>query len=195
MLLVLNEYFKDQPIKRKIIEGLYKSGISIRDGRFFISNIEISVTEISKAFDVNRRTVYETLKAVENSEPVKKIMEAIAPSSDISRIATLTGSQILTVITSNGRYPSVISQLFPVVTRYGCYIREIFSRNMGPDESFIRIIFYRPLSGKVYDEVSKIDGVKAVRISSVYEADELLCSICNIRSCPTKYTSGIENEE
>ncbi len=152
MLLVLNEYFKDQPIKRKIIEGLYKSGISIRDGRFFISNIEISVTEISKAFDVNRRTVYETLKAVENSEPVKKIMEAIAPSSDISRIATLTGSQILTVITSNGRYPSVISQLFSVVT-------------------------------------------KAVRISSVYEADELLCSICNIRSCPTKYTSGIENEE
>ncbi len=195
MLMVLNEYFKDQPIKRKIIEGLYNTGISIRDGRFFIGNIEVSVTEISKAFCVNRRTVYETLKAVENFGPVKKVMESIVPSSDISKIAIMTGSQIVTIITTNGRYPSVISQVFSIILRYGCYIREIFSRNMGQDESFIRVTFYRPISGKAYEDISKIDGIKAVKISSISDVDELLCNICSIRTCPSKYTSGIENDE
>ncbi|WP_297216375.1 regulator [Thermoplasma sp.] len=195
MLLILDEYFKEHPIKLRIIDGLYRSGISIRDGRFFTNDVEISVSEIANAFDVNRKTVYETIKLVESSEPLKKVMSSIKPMADIADVALLTGNQIITAYTSLGHFPYVFREIFSAISKYGCYIREIFSRNISQEESFIRIIFYRPIPDKIIGQIRKIDGVKSLEVRVSTDVDQILCNNCDIKICPTKFISDVEKEE
>ncbi len=73
MLLVLEEYFKEYPVKKKIVETLYNNGVSIKNGKFFLNDIEISLSSIAESIKVNRRTVYETIKFV-NKKSKNKIV-------------------------------------------------------------------------------------------------------------------------
>ena len=68
MLFLLEQYFKDSPTRKKIVEGLFNRGISVKGGKFFCGSIEISPSQVATALGVNRRTVYETLKQIEDNE-------------------------------------------------------------------------------------------------------------------------------
>ncbi|BAB59182.1 hypothetical protein [Thermoplasma volcanium GSS1] len=193
--MILSEYFKEHPIKQRIIEGLYRSGISVKEGRFFANDVEISISEIAKTFGVNRKTVYDTVKLVEGNSHLKRVMESIMPMADVSNVALLTGNQIITVYTTLGHYPTVWKDVFMAISKYGCYIREIFSRNMSQDESFIRIIFYRPIPQKIIDQIKAIDGARNVEVKVSSDVDEILCRTCDIKICPTKYISDVEESK
>ncbi|CAC11182.1 hypothetical protein [Thermoplasma acidophilum] len=195
MLLILDEYFKEHPIKLRIVDGLYTSGISIRNGRFFTNDVEISVSEIASAFNVNRKTVYETIKLVESNDSLRRVMSSIKPMADIADVALLTGNQIITAYTTLGHFPYVFKEIFNTISKYGCYIREVFSRNMSQEESFIRIIFYRPIPDRIIGQIRKIDGVKSLEVRVNMDTDQILCNNCDIKICPTKYISDVEKEE
>ena len=93
MLFLLEQYFKDSPTRKKIVEGLFSRGISVRSGKFFCGGIEISPSQVAVALGVNRRTVYETLKQIEDNEAVSEMMENLEPELDLSRVSPLLGSQ------------------------------------------------------------------------------------------------------
>ncbi|WP_084272443.1 hypothetical protein [Picrophilus oshimae] len=65
MILLLQEYFKDYPVKREIIEKLFENGISVKNGKLYLNDIEISISAVAKALKINRKTVYETMELIE----------------------------------------------------------------------------------------------------------------------------------
>ena len=82
MQLVFDEYFKIYPVKKRIVEGLYASGISIVNEKFYLNNIEIPLSSIASTLKVNRRTLYETIKFVNRNPVVKEIMENVSVLPD-----------------------------------------------------------------------------------------------------------------
>ncbi|GGM67465.1 regulator of amino acid metabolism, contains ACT domain protein [Thermogymnomonas acidicola] len=196
MLLILEEYFKNYPIKRRIVEGLYNLGISVVDGRFYLGGMEISISEIAKAFRVNRRTVYDTLRFIEATPQVKAVMEKIKPSVDICDVVPLMGHQVITIRTTMGYFSRTLAAVGEIVSRYGCYIREFTAKNYGSNDTFIRIIFFRPIPERVINDLSAIDGVRRVEIASPEPLDgKLLCDICEVKVCPNKLSSGLKEIE
>ena len=83
MQLVFDEYFKIYPVKKRIVEGLYASGISIVNEKFYLNNIEIPLSSIATTLKVNRRTLYETIKFVNKNPVVKEIMENVSVLPDM----------------------------------------------------------------------------------------------------------------
>ncbi len=192
MILILEEYFKDLPVKRRIVEGLYNNGISVRNGKFYVGEMELSVTEISKAFSVNRRTVYDTIRMVEEREEVRKVMSELRPIADIAEIAPLLGNQVVTAYTTPGSFSLSFGKFVDVIRKYGCYVKEVSGRNIGKSESFMRAIFYRTVPTKVFDEMSSIDGIQKLVITTPESLDiEPVCNKCIVRVCPNKISSGI----
>lgn len=192
MILILEEYFRDVPVKRRIVEGLYNYGISVRNGKFYIGDIEISVTEISKAFNVNRRTVYDTLRIIEEKEEIRRVMNQLRPVTDIADIAPLLGNQVVVAHTTPGSFTITFGKFVDVIKKYGCYVKEVTGRNIGKSDSFVRAIFYRTVPNKVFDEMSSIDGVQKLIITTPQDISvEPVCNKCVVRVCPNKISSGV----
>ena len=129
MLLVLEEYFKEYPVKKKIVETLYNNGVSIKNGKFFLNDIEISLSSIAESIKVNRRTVYETIKFVNKNEVIKKIMENVFSQTDTSRVSLLMGSQIVTIYINKGSFARVYWEVMSLTKKYTPYIKEMYCKN------------------------------------------------------------------
>ncbi len=196
MLLILEEYFRDHPIKRRIVEGLYERGISVNNGKFYTNDIELSISEVAKSFRVNRRTVYDTIKIIENTPGVKEIMARLKPSPNITNVAPLMGDQVATLYISPGYFSKAMSSLLECVRKYGSYVKEIYGRNQNREEVILRAIFYKTVPKTIFEELAKIDGIGRIVIEAPgNEFEEPICTKCEVKVCPSKLSSGIFEEK
>ncbi|AKA47867.1 regulator [uncultured archaeon] len=192
MILILEEYFKDLPVKKRIVEGLYSHGISVRNGKFYVGDMELSVTEVSKAFNVNRRTVYDTIRVIEEREEIRKVMAELRPVADIADIAPLLGNQVVLAYTSPGSFTASYGKFVDVIQKYGCYVKEVTGRNIGKSESFMRAIFYRTVPARIFDEMAAIEGIQKMIITTPENIHvEPVCNKCVVKVCPNKISTGV----
>lgn len=192
MLLILEEYFRDHPTKMKIVEGLYERGISVNNSKFYSGGLEISISEVAKYFRVNRRTVYETIKIIEETPGVKEIMANLKPSPSMKEIAILTGDQVISLHVCPGFFSRAMHTFVETIKPYGSYVREFYALNHKKNEILIRVILYRTVPKKVFQELSQIDGLEKVIIESPdLSEDEPICSKCEVRICQSKLSTGI----
>lgn len=196
MLLILEEYFRDHPIKKRIVEGLYERGISVGNGKFYSNGIELSVSEVAKSFRVNRRTVYDTIKIIENTPGVREIMSRLKPGPDLCNVATLMGDQVVTLQICPGYFSKAMGALMDAVRKYGCYMKEIFGRNISSDQILLRAIFHRTVPRRVFEELSEVEGVEKIIIETPGNGEnEVVCPKCDVRVCPNKLSSSFYEEK
>ena len=196
MILILEEYFKDYPTRLKIIEGLYKRGISVRNGRFYVEDLEIPVSEIAKAFNVNRRTVYETVKAIEDTSAVKEIMASIKPRIDRLTMSQKLGNQIFLMTPRIGCFGSLLSRTFDILGNHACNLVEVEGCNVNKKEYGIRLIFQRPVSKTIVEQLSSIPFIDKMKIITPdLESEDVVCNACEVKTCPNKQSSKLEDLE
>ena len=196
MILILEEYFKDYPTRLKIIEGLYKRGISVRNGRFYVEDLEIPVSEVAKAFNVNRRTVYETVKAIEDTSAVKEIMASIKPRIDRLTMSQKLGNQIFLMTPRIGCFGSLLSRTFDILGNHACNLVEVEGCNVNKKEYGIRLIFQRPVSKTIVEQLSSIPFIDKMKIITPdLESEDAVCNACEVKTCPNKQSSKLEDLE
>ncbi|MCL4326922.1 MAG: HTH domain-containing protein [Candidatus Thermoplasmatota archaeon] len=196
MILILEEYFKDYPTRLKIIEGLYKRGISIRNGRFYVEDLEIPVSEIAKAFNVNRRTVYETVKAIEDTSAVREIMASIRPRIDRLTMSQKLGNQIFLMTPRIGCFGSLLNRTFDILGNHACNLVEVEGSNVNKKEYGIRLIFQRPVSKAIVEQLSSIPFIDKMKIITPdLESEDVVCNACEVKTCPNKQSSKLEDLE
>lgn len=194
MILILEEYFKDYPTRLKIIEGLYKRGISVKNNRFYVEDLEIPVSEIAKAFNVNRRTVYETIKAIEETKVIREIMGSIRPKIDRVVVSQKLGNQIFLMTPRIGCFGSLLSRTFDILGKHACNLVEIEGCNVDKKEYGIRLIFQRPVSKTIVDQLTSIPFVDKMKIITPdLESDDVVCNACEVKTCPNKLSSKLED--
>ena len=191
MHLIFDEYFKNYPVKKKIVEALYKNGISIINGKFFLNNIEIPLSSIANAINVNRRTMYETIKFINKNSIVKGIMENISVITDESKVSLMMGNEMVTIYINIGSFPKVLWEFMSITRKYSSYIREIYSMNSDREENFIRVIFYNRINNDIFNELNNVPGINKIVINSP-EKINVICDKCEIKICKHKLSSEIE---
>ena len=190
MQLVFSEYFKSYPVKKRIIEKLYTNGISIVNDKFFVNNIEVSLSSIANAIKVNRRTLYDTIKFVNENPAVKQIMENISVIPDIKKVSLLMKNEVVTVYIDKGMYSRVITEIMGILKNHISNIKEIYSQNSDYDSNFIRIIFYNEVDSPIFRLLDAIQGVNRIIINSPANID-VICDKCEIKICPHKISSSL----
>lgn len=192
MFLILEQYFKEYPTKLKIVRGLFERGISVKNGKLYLSDIEISISEISKAFSVNRRTVYDTISYIESKEELKAVMQNIRPSVDRSEAAALMGCEIVTIIPTKGGFGKCLETFMQTTASYTCHISDLNAVNDNGGETLVRAVFDIPIPRRVYQELEKCTCISKILIESPeIESGTYVCPKCEVRKCPKKLVTRI----
>ncbi|HDM88811.1 MAG TPA: amino acid-binding protein, partial [Candidatus Bathyarchaeota archaeon] len=76
----VRECLKNYPERLSVAKILVQYGLSIRDGRIYCDKIMIPLVEISRVAGVDRRTVKNTIKMIENDPVLRELFRQIKPA-------------------------------------------------------------------------------------------------------------------
>jgi Predicted regulator of amino acid metabolism, contains ACT domain len=122
----------------------------IVNNKFYVNNIEVSISSIASSIKVNRRTLYETIKFVNDNPVIKEVMENVSAVPDIKKISLLMENEIVTIYIDRGMYSRVTPEIMDAIEKYMSNIKEIYSVNSDYETNFIRLIFYNEVDESLF---------------------------------------------
>jgi len=75
----LKKHLKEYPERLKVARVLVENGLSAREGKVYLNQIEIPPVRIARVAGVDRRTVNETLKTIKANRELRVILRKCDP--------------------------------------------------------------------------------------------------------------------
>lgn len=187
MMLILEEYFKNYPARRKVAEFLFENGLSVKNGKIYLKNAEVPISELSRVVGVNRKIVYHTIEYIENTPPLKLIFEKLQPFPSLVNVAPIMGWEVLELELEKELYAPAISALLVLLSSNKIPIMEIFSKNLTYEEPVAYVVIDGTIPVEVFVRVKEIPGFKRLILHTHEKRKEnLVCSYCEVRYCPKR---------
>jgi len=187
MLLIVEEYFKNFPARKRVAELLITLGISIKNSRLYLGDVNVSINAVANAANVNRKIVYHTIEYIEKTYELRSIFERIKPHMSLRDVAPVMGWEVLEVTFKKGKFGCALEKIFKIISEKSCEIRQIIGERELIDKSHLTIIFERPIDMNVLSEIKEIEGVDTLTLhTSEIDKKKIVCSFCKVKYCPRK---------
>ncbi len=176
-MLIVDEYFKDYPARKKVAQLLLDKGFSIQDSSIKANGIKIPITEVAKEADVNRKIVYHTIEQIQDNKALQLTFAHNKTRADLSEVAPTVGWEVLELkITDH----SSLGEVLKIVD--GQEIYEVLSKNKKS-----KIVIKEPLGMRKLKKVSSVKGIESLTLKTPEKNKEkLACNYCDIEYCTKK---------
>lgn len=158
----LDEY----PERLKVARVLIENGLSARDEKIYLNEIEIPPVRIARVAGVDRRTVNETLHTIHENPELRMIFEEIRPAGhSLKEIAKHLNLGVVEITVVNARSPGILSSAALILNQAGLSIRQaiVDDPELSPEPK-LTFIVERKIPGELIPEILKISGVAKVSI-------------------------------
>ncbi len=187
MLLIIEEYFRNFPARKKVAEVLVKYGISVRNSKLYIGEIDVPVNSVAQVAGVNRKIVYHTIEFIEKTYELKSIFERLEPITSLSQIAPIMGWEVLEIELKRSNYGCLLEKIFKILSEKSCEIRQLVGEKEYTDRSRLTIVLEKPVNLEVVGAIRALEGVDSITIhTSEMDKKKLVCTYCKVKYCPRK---------
>ncbi|MEM2273484.1 MAG: amino acid-binding protein [Candidatus Bathyarchaeia archaeon] len=159
-------YFNGYPERLNVAKILIKYGLSVRNGKVYCGNIVIPVVRISRAANVDRRTVIQTIKMIENNLELKIIFGNISPAgSSLRDVAKYLNLGVIEITPVDARMPGILAAASSIIAQKSISIRQaiVDDPELTPEPKLI-LITETKVPGELIPEFLKIKGVEKVSV-------------------------------
>ncbi len=187
MLLIVKEYFKNFPARKKVAEILVNNGISVRNSKLYVGDVEISINAVAKAAGVNRKIVYHTIEYIEKTYELKSIFEKLHPILALDQIAPMMGWEAIEIIFKRGKFGCSLEKISKILSEKACEIRQIIGERELLDSNRLVIIIDRPIKMDTIAEIRSIEDVETIVIRTAEkDKEKIVCNYCKVKYCPRR---------
>jgi len=163
---MIKGHFEDYPERLKVARVLVENGLSTKNGKIYLNQIEIPPVRIARVAGVDRRTVNETLKTIKENPELKMIFEEIRPAGhSLKEIAKHLNLGVLEITPINAKSPGILSNTAMVLNRAGLSIRQaiVDDPELSPEPK-LTLIVEKKIPGELIPELLKISGVAKISV-------------------------------
>ncbi|MGB9914494.1 MAG: amino acid-binding protein [Candidatus Bathyarchaeales archaeon] len=162
----IKKYLEEYPERLKVARILVENGLSTRDGKIYLNQIEVPPLRVARAAGVDRRTVSETLKVIKANRELKLIFEEIRPAGhSLKEIAKYLNLGVLEITPVDAKTPGILANSAMILTKAGLSIRQaiVDDPELSPEPK-LTLIVEKKIPGELIPELLKIHGVAKVSI-------------------------------
>jgi len=160
------ERLEGYPERLIIAKVIIENGLSVRNGKIFCNDIEIPPVRIGRVAGVDRRTVAETVKAIENSSELKEIFAGIRSAGHSLRdVAKHLGLGVVEITPVNARIPGILAKSAALLAEEGISIRQaiVDDPELSPEPK-LTLIAEAKIPGALIPKFLKIKGVEKISV-------------------------------
>lgn len=154
------------PERLGVAKILIKNGLSVKNGKIYCGDIIIPVVRISRVAGVDRRTVIQTVKMIENNPELKVVFSGISPAGPSLRdVAKHLNFGVVEITPIDARTPGILAAAASLIAQRNISIRQaiVDDPELTP-EPRLTLITETKVPGDLIPELLKIKGVSKVSV-------------------------------
>ena len=162
----IRKYLEPYPERLKVARVLVENGLSIRNGKIYINEIEVPPVRVARVAGVDRRTVNETLAAVKANRELKLIFEGLRSAGhSLKEIAKHLDLGVVEITPVDARIPGILANSAMLLAKKGLSIRQaiVDDPELSPEPQ-LSLIVEKKIPGELIPEFLKIKGVAKVSV-------------------------------
>jgi hypothetical protein len=158
--------FESQPKRLAVIRVLIENGLGVRNGKIYCNQLEVDVVEVAKAAGVDRRTVTQTIKAIETNPELNTVFKYLRSAGhSLREVAKYLGFSVLEITPTDAKTPGILAKTANLLAEKGISIRQALVDD--PDlhpEPRLSLIVKGEIPGEIVSKALKIKGVARVSV-------------------------------
>jgi len=154
------------PERIAVAKVIIENGLSVRDRKVFCNDIEIPPIRIGRVARVDRRTVAETVKAIENDDELKEIFARIRSAGHSLRdVAKHLNLGVVEITPENARIPGILAKSATILAEKKISIRQaiVDDPELSPEPK-LTLIAETKIPGELVPKFLKIKGVEKISV-------------------------------
>jgi predicted regulator of amino acid metabolism with ACT domain len=162
----IKNQLQEYPERLKVARVLIENGLSAKNDKIYLNQIEIPPVRIARVAGVDRRTVNETLNTIQTNPELKMIFEEIRPAGhSLKEIAKHLNLGVLEITPINAKSPGILSNAAMLLNRAGLSIRQaiVDDPELSPEPK-LTLIVEKKIPGELISELLKISDVAKVSV-------------------------------
>ncbi len=162
----IKKHLEIYPERLKVARVLIENGLSVKDQKIFLNQIEIPPVRIARVAGVDRRTVTETLSVIKSNRELRLIFEEIRPAGhSLREIAKHLNLGVVEITVVDPKAHGILASSATILTNGGLSIRQaiVDDPELSPEPK-LTLIVEKKIPGELISELLKIKGVAKVSV-------------------------------
>jgi hypothetical protein len=162
----IKQHLEARPERLRIARVLVENGLSVRNGRVYLNEIEIPPVRIARVAGVDRRTVKETLNIIQNNRELKPIFQDIRSAGhSLKETARHLNLGVVEITPSDARIPGILASSAQILAQNGLSIRQaiVDDPELSPEPK-LTLIAEKKIPGELIPQLLKVKGVAKVSV-------------------------------
>ncbi|MCS7115555.1 MAG: amino acid-binding protein [Nitrososphaerota archaeon] len=162
----IKRHLENYPERLKVARILLENGLSVRNGKVYLNEIEIPPVRIARVAGVDRRTVNETIKNIEANRELRSIFEGLRSAGySLKEIARHLEFGVVEITPVDARTPGILANSAMILANRGLSIRQaiVDDPELSPEPK-LTLIVEKKIPGELIPEFLKVRGVAKVSI-------------------------------
>jgi predicted regulator of amino acid metabolism with ACT domain len=162
----IKKHFEGHPERLRVARVLVENGLSTKNGKLLLNQIEIPPVRIARVAGVDRRTVNETLNVIEANPELRMIFEEIRPAGhSLKEIAKHLNLGVVEITAVDAKMPGILANSAMVFTKGGLGIRQaiVDDPELSPEPK-LTLIVDKKIPGELIPELLSVKGVAKVSV-------------------------------
>jgi len=154
------------PERLAVAKILIKNGLCIRNGNVYCDEIMIPTLRISRAANVDRRTVTQTVKMIQQDPELNVIFKSIRPAgTSLREIARNLNLGVVEITVVDARAPGILAQSALLLAEENISIRQaiVDDPELTPEPK-LTLIAEKKIPGELIPQLLKVKGVSKVSV-------------------------------
>ncbi len=161
------ECLKGHPERLAVAKVLVENGFNVRNSKIYCNDIiEIPPVRIGRVAGVDRRTVNETVKSIEENHELKTLFINIRSAGySLKEVARHLNMGVLEITPINAKIPGILAKSASLLADSNISIRQaiVDDPELSPEPK-LTLIAEKKIPGALINDVLKIKGVKKVSV-------------------------------
>jgi len=162
----IKKYLEAYPERLKVARVLVENGLSVKDGKIYLNEIEIPPIRVARVAGVDRRTVNETLNAIKANRELRLIFEGLRSAGhSLKEVARHLDLGVVEITPVDARIPGILANSAMIIAKKGLSIRQaiVDDPELSPEPK-LTLIVEKKIPGELIPEFLKISGVAKVSV-------------------------------
>ncbi|MCL2786025.1 MAG: regulator of amino acid metabolism, contains ACT domain protein [Methanomassiliicoccaceae archaeon] len=158
----LSELFSDLPSQEKVANLLLRMGASVRDGKAYCGDVELSDAAVGRAAGTDRRVARAAINRIAGDPKMSMFFAKLRPIALLADVADQIGCSTLVVIPTNAMMPGILADVSAVTLAAGVSIRQAVIDDPDGKDARLLIVMDGTLPHEFIPSVRQCRGVASI---------------------------------
>jgi predicted regulator of amino acid metabolism with ACT domain len=162
----IKKYLEGYPERLKVARVLVENGLSVRNGGIYLNEIEVPPIRIARVAEVDRRTVNETLTAINANRELRLIFESLRSAGhSLKEVAKHLDLGVIEITPVDAKIPGILANCAVILANNGLSIRQaiVDDPELSPEPK-LSFIVEKKIPGELIQKFLDVNGVEKVSV-------------------------------